>query len=83
MTIKWIIPADFSARIEAGELVVVVGPPGKGQADAERMQAELDTLLHAALDSMRLKEAVAQVTAQTGLPRKQVYARALALAEDK
>jgi 16S rRNA (cytidine1402-2'-O)-methyltransferase len=61
-----------------GELVVVVGPQPAGNAP----QLDIDALLQAALQGQTLKQAVADVTAQTGLPRKQVYARALALHSD-
>jgi 16S rRNA (cytidine1402-2'-O)-methyltransferase len=61
-----------------GELVIVVGPQQAGTAP----QLDIDTLLLAALQGHRLKQAVADVTAQTGLPRKQIYARALALHSD-
>lgn len=60
-----------------GEVVVVVGPPAA--VDAAPAGDQVDTLLAAALGQTRLKEAVAQVAAITGLPRKQIYARALAL----
>lgn len=59
-----------------GEIVVLVGPPGE---EAPVQADELDTLLRAALESQSLKQAVAEVTATTGLPRREVYARALAL----
>jgi 16S rRNA (cytidine1402-2'-O)-methyltransferase len=39
----------------------------------------LDESLAAALGRMSLKDAVDAVTAATGLPRRQVYARALGL----
>lgn len=60
-----------------GEVVVVVGPPLA--ADAQPAEHSIDTLLLTALEHTRLKEAVAQVAAETGQPRKLVYARALAL----
>jgi 16S rRNA (cytidine1402-2'-O)-methyltransferase len=66
---------DEDAR---GELVIVVGPAA---ADAAS-QLDVDALLAAALAQQSLKQAVADVTAQTGLPRKHVYARALALQSD-
>jgi 16S rRNA (cytidine1402-2'-O)-methyltransferase len=59
-----------------GEITLVVGPPPVEEAPTG---AELDTVLRAALEGHSLKEAVAEVTAATGLPRRQVYARALAL----
>ncbi len=58
-----------------GEIVVVIGPPG----DASENTIDLDALLTEALAAHALKEAVAHVTAQTGLARRTVYQRALAL----
>jgi 16S rRNA (cytidine1402-2'-O)-methyltransferase len=59
-----------------GEIVVIVGPPGAGAAAREE---DLDAQLLSALRSASLREASAAVAAATGLPRRQVYARALAL----
>lgn len=58
-----------------GEVVVAVGPP----LETEARTIDLDAVLRPALAGMRLKEAVAAVAEATGLPRKQVYARALAM----
>jgi len=59
-----------------GEIVVIVGPP---LADATVAEADLDTQLLSALETTSLREASAAVAAVTGLPRRLVYARALAL----
>jgi 16S rRNA (cytidine1402-2'-O)-methyltransferase len=59
-----------------GEIVVVVGPPGPG---APATAEDIDAKLLAALQGASLREASAAVAAATGLPRRQVYARALAL----
>jgi 16S rRNA (cytidine1402-2'-O)-methyltransferase len=62
-----------------GEIVVVVGPPGAMKANTE----DVDEALMKALKGNRIKDA-AQIVAQTlGVPRKQVYARALELAGRK
>jgi 16S rRNA (cytidine1402-2'-O)-methyltransferase len=58
-----------------GEIVVVVGPPAQEAPRAD----ELDAALADALASMTLRDAVAEVTARTRLPRSKVYARALEL----
>lgn len=59
-----------------GEIVVLVGPPPpRAAASAE----ELDSALAKALKTMRVKDAARQVAAELGLPRGDVYARALAL----
>ncbi len=67
--------AHFATTAPRGEITVVVGPAPEEVVG----EAELDGLLRAALQAASLKEAVAQVTAATGLARRQVYARALAL----
>jgi 16S rRNA (cytidine1402-2'-O)-methyltransferase len=61
---------DHAAR---GEVTVVVGPAE--QDDPE----DLDGRLRAALAGNSVKDAAALVAAATGLPRKLVYTRALAL----
>ena len=61
-----------------GEVVVVVGaPPAERPALTEDA---LDAQLEAALTGMSVKDASAAVAAATGLKRRDVYARALALA---
>jgi 16S rRNA (cytidine1402-2'-O)-methyltransferase len=59
-----------------GEIVVVVGPP---PSQAPLGEAEIDAMLANALGRESLKDAVAEVMTMTGLPRRDVYARALAL----
>lgn len=60
-----------------GEIVVVVGPPIEEAAG----DAEVDAALARALETGSLKDAVANVTQLTGRPKREVYARALALSE--
>ncbi|MHA1568097.1 MAG: 16S rRNA (cytidine(1402)-2'-O)-methyltransferase [Alphaproteobacteria bacterium] len=63
-----------------GEVVIVVGPPEAGGA-AERLdEAALDGMLAAALAGMSVRDAAAAIAAETGLRRRAVYERALALA---
>lgn len=62
-----------------GELVIVVGPP---EAAAAESAESLDERLRKTLAGASLRDAVEQVTAETGLSRRRVYQRALALAED-
>jgi len=68
--------AHYAAAPARGEVTVVVGPAPAEAADAD----ELDARLHAALAGASVKQAVAEVAAATGLPRRIVYARALELA---
>ena len=69
-----------SGAITRGEIVVVVGPPVAGDTAG---MPDLDTVLIAALQELSLKEAVARASARTGISRRIVYARALALAGGK
>jgi 16S rRNA (cytidine1402-2'-O)-methyltransferase len=61
-----------------GEFVVVVGPPAAGEQNI----VDLDGLLRQALARVSVKDAVGEVAAATGLPRREIYQRALALAKD-
>jgi 16S rRNA (cytidine1402-2'-O)-methyltransferase len=62
-----------------GEIVIVIAPPGAPASDA----ADLDALLQQALARVSVKEAVAEIAAVTGRPRREVYQRALALAQER
>ena len=59
-----------------GEITVVVAPPRTVASE----EVDLDAELRRTLAIMSLRDAVAEVAAVTGLPRRQVYSRALALA---
>ena len=62
-----------------GEIVVLIGPP---PVDAERhSEADVEHMLKDALASHSLKDAVALVAGATGLPKREVYQRALRLGE--
>lgn len=67
------LAAHYAANEARGEITIVVGPPE--QDDIE----DLDARLRSALASNSVKDAAALVATATGLPRKVVYARALAL----
>lgn len=60
-----------------GEVVVVIGPPGAGAGDQD--PALLDRALAAELLHASPAQAAATIAAAFGLPRRQVYRRALAL----
>ena len=63
-----------------GEFAIVVEPP---DADAAQPSAgEVDALLRRALQRASVKDAVSEVAAATGRPRREIYQRALALSED-
>ncbi|MGD9539605.1 16S rRNA (cytidine(1402)-2'-O)-methyltransferase [Methylocystis sp.] len=61
-----------------GEIVLLVAPPGTDAAQASA--ADLDAKIEEALTAHSLKDAASVVSAATGQPRRQVYARALELA---
>jgi 16S rRNA (cytidine1402-2'-O)-methyltransferase len=62
-----------------GEIVVVVAPP---ESQAQPADAdEVDALLRKALRHASVKDAVSEVTAATGRPRREIYQRALALSD--
>jgi len=75
--------ADLAAQYAAmpapkGEAVVVIGPPGIDAA----APADIDALLADAMATMSVRDAAATVAAATGMPRKEIYTRALAVARD-
>jgi len=59
-----------------GEIVIVVAPP-----PARDEAPDLDALLLGALARLSVKEAVAEIAAVTGRPRREIYQRALALGQ--
>ena len=69
---------DEGAEIR-GEFTVVIAPPAAdaGAPDAD----EVDALLRRALRHASVKDAVSDVAATTGRPRREIYQRALALSE--
>src|SRR5579863_443989 len=72
--------AQSLAGIELrGEIVLVIAPPEAEPADAQ----DTDALLRAALTRVSVKDAVGEVADATGLPRRDVYQRALALAKEQ
>jgi 16S rRNA (cytidine1402-2'-O)-methyltransferase len=62
-----------------GEIVIVVGPPQVAGA-ATLDETALDAKITAALATSGVRDAADRIAAEQGLPRRQVYARALALA---
>jgi 16S rRNA (cytidine1402-2'-O)-methyltransferase len=62
-----------------GEIILVVAPPDPQAAAVDA--ADLDALLRRALERISVKDAVGEVAAVTGRPRREVYQRALALAK--
>lgn len=70
---------QFAGRTLKGEIVVLVGRAG---ADVIS-DADVDAALRQALQSMRVKDAATTVAGAFGLPRKDVYQRALGLKDEE
>ena len=74
------LAASCAAVPPRGEVTLLLGPaPQQPATDA----AALDAALRAALAGHSVKDAVAMVSAATGIARREVYARALALQGEK
>ncbi len=69
------LAAHYAEHAARGEITVVAGPAPEEAAGA----GDLDALLSAALQTQSVREAASGVAEATGLPRRTVYARALAL----
>jgi 16S rRNA (cytidine1402-2'-O)-methyltransferase len=74
---------DLAAAVSAaeppkGEIVLLVGPPLEGAPKIDG--PDLDLRIGKALETLSVKEAAAVVSAETGQPRRKVYARAIELA---
>jgi hypothetical protein len=61
--------------------VIVVGPPEAQAAPAAAGEEEVRELLRTLLAEAGLRDAVARAAIRTGLPKKRLYALALALRE--
>lgn len=77
-TLQSLAAAYADAPPPKGEIVVVVDGPGPPPAVTED---ELDARLKTALAGASVRDAAAMVAAETGISRRRVYARALALAD--
>ena len=62
-----------------GEIVIVIAPPADDTTGAD----DLDELLRKALARVSVKDAVGEVALATGLPRRDVYQRALELEKER
>ena len=62
-----------------GEIVIVVGGP----QETAPTEQDLDARLLETLENSSVRDAAAQIAAETGIPKRDVYARALALSRDR
>jgi len=75
------LAVDYAGAAERrGEMVIVIAPPPPDAGSTPPDQVE--GLLRAALDRLSVKDAVGEVAAATGLARRDVYQRALALSKE-
>ncbi len=75
-----ILAAHYEAADQPkGEIVILVGPPGTGRDSGQMTDRDIDSALEKALATNSVREAASIVAAETGLPRRTVYARALKL----
>ena len=72
------LAASYAATPPRGEITILIGPPDPDEPSTNA--TDLDTQLLAALTTHSTRDAAALIATATGLPRKHVYARALALA---
>jgi 16S rRNA (cytidine1402-2'-O)-methyltransferase len=70
--------SDDSER--RGEIVIVVAP--SSGIEATLSPDEVDAMLRASMRRVSVKDAVSEIVAATGLPKRDIYQRALALAKD-
>jgi 16S rRNA (cytidine1402-2'-O)-methyltransferase len=69
---------DYAEQPPRGEIVLVIAPP---HAPEQPSASDAEALLRQALRRVSLKDAVGEVAHATGLPRREVYQRALMLAK--
>ena len=69
------LAAHYDAHPPKGEIVLLVGPPGEPVLD----EVDVDALLREELSRAKPSQAAAAVAKSTGLDRKELYARAMAL----
>lgn len=70
------LAARYADAPPKGEIVVIVGPPGEAAAPDE---ADIDAALAEAMMRLPVAKAAGEVAKATGLPRRDLYARAMAL----
>lgn len=77
-TLGALAEAAAGAEPPRGEIAIVIGPPAEAPTDAEALDAALRT----ALAGATVRDAARTVAAALGAPRKEVYRRALEIADE-
>ncbi len=70
------LAARYAEAAPKGEIVIVVAPPGEAEPASA---ADADALLKDALERLSAAKAASEVAKATGLPRRDLYTRALAI----
>jgi 16S rRNA (cytidine1402-2'-O)-methyltransferase len=73
------LAAQYQPKPPRGEITLVIAPAPEVVLSGDEFEAALDAALLARLATLSVKDAAAAVSAEQGIPRKLVYARALAL----
>ena len=71
----------YSETGTRGEIVVVVGPPDRSAGIESLSEEALDELILTALGTLSVKDAAKSIAESTGLPRRDIYARAVGLSK--
>jgi 16S rRNA (cytidine1402-2'-O)-methyltransferase len=71
------LAARYDETPPKGEIVIVVAPPGETKTVVS--QTDADSLLREALERLPIAKAATEVANATGLPRRDLYTRALTL----
>ncbi|MFA5041774.1 MAG: SAM-dependent methyltransferase, partial [Bdellovibrionales bacterium] len=66
----------YATNAAKGEIVILIG-----KSEDEEPAADIDALLSERLKHLSVRDAVAEVAEMTGIPKKDVYAKALELSE--
>lgn len=75
-----VLATKFGETPPRGEVVLVVG--GAADDQDELSDQDVDGMIREALNEKSLRDAVASVTARTGLKKRDIYARALEISQD-
>lgn len=73
------LAARYADTPPKGEIVIIIAPPS--EATTEASQDDADVLLREALTRLPVAKAATEVATATGLPRRDLYARALTFKE--
>ena len=72
----------YAQSTPKGEVVVVIGPPDATAIQDQYSVEDIDALIQNALETLSTKDAAKHVADQTGLPRREIYQRAVEIPKD-